>query len=187
MYGGIVKAGEKLHNIIKNYIFFVQLEVLESKKIETDIPSLNGGLSITEDIIRAAAAVNAANYNRNDDLELNLINRCIKLPGNYFEKIINELTDNSFKYSLKGSKVIITTAVRENYFTLSISDSGRGLAKSQIDKIGAYMQFNRKTYEQPGLGLGLAIVQKIVKLGGGSIEIISDNKTGTNIKIKFPV
>ncbi len=184
MLGGIVQAGQKLHNIIKNYIFYVQLEMLESKN-ESAKCLFVGGLSLTQKTITAVSQETAAKYDRIDDLELTLADHNIKIPNNYFEKLIYELADNSFKYSKKGSKVKIFTVLEDEIFKITVEDSGRGMTQAQIDKIGAYMQFERRTYEQQGLGLGLAIVKKIIKLSGGTLEIKSENQAGTCITVKI--
>ena len=71
-------------------------------------------------------------------------------------------------------------------FYLTVEDHGRGIAASDIHKIGAYMQFDRKLYEQQGSGLGLIISKKIVALYEGKLSIESIPEKGTIIRVTLP-
>jgi signal transduction histidine kinase len=66
-------------------------------------------------------------------------------------------------------------------------DSGRGMTEDQINRIDAFVQFDRKTYEQQGLGLGLRIVKKIVELAAGKFLITSIYQQETTIHISLPI
>jgi K+-sensing histidine kinase KdpD len=61
------------------------------------------------------------------------------------------------------------------------------MTPEQIESIGAFMQFDRKLYEQQGLGLGLKIVQSIVKAINGSFSIRSVPPDQTMILLQLPV
>ncbi|MDZ8034345.1 ATP-binding protein, partial [Nostoc sp. DedSLP04] len=77
--------------------------------------------------------------------------------------LIEELLDNSFKFSLPSSEIQIISKIEGSKFNLYVIDNGKGMKIEEISKIGAFVQFNRKLWEQQGSGLGLAIVQHIVK------------------------
>jgi two-component system sensor histidine kinase/response regulator len=100
--------------------------------------------------------------------------------------VVDELTQNAFKFSKAGSPVRVTLTEAFNAVTLSVSDQGRGFTPEQVTRIGAYMQFDRKLHEQQGLGLGLTIVKRLVELHGGTLSIVSDKDAGAVISAKFP-
>ncbi|HEY9910194.1 MAG TPA: ATP-binding protein, partial [Thermosynechococcaceae cyanobacterium] len=69
---------------------------------------------------------------------------------------------------------------------LSISDLGRGMTDEQIAKIGTFAQFERKYYEQQGVGLGLKIVKKVVETHLRKFQVSSIYRQGTTVHIKLP-
>ncbi len=72
-------------------------------------------------------------------------------------------------------------------FHLWISDRGMGMTNVQIAKSGEFMQFERQTYEQQGIGIGLKIAEKAVKLYGGRFLITSICKQKTKVHLTLPL
>jgi signal transduction histidine kinase len=87
--------------------------------------------------------------------------------------VAEEIIDNAFKFSQPNTPVKIIGCSSFNGFNLYIIDSGRGMNKEQIARVGAYVQFERKMYEQQGSGLGLSIAKKLVEIHGGEFLIES--------------
>jgi two-component system, sensor histidine kinase and response regulator len=101
-------------------------------------------------------------------------------------KITDKLIDNAFKYSQKGSKVIVSSQVTDKAWLFNILDGGRGMSDQQIADIGAFMQFERQFYEQQGMGLGLSLAKILVEFYGGNIDVQSQENMGTNLGISIP-
>ena len=55
-----------------------------------------------------------------------------------------------------------------------------------IAEVGAYMQFERKIYEQQGSGLGLTVAKRLTQLHRGELNIQSQIGVGTNVEVKLP-
>ena len=72
-------------------------------------------------------------------------------------------------------------------FTLTVSDAGRGMTAKEIEDIGAFMQFQRKLYEQQGAGLGLAVTRQLISLHGGTFAIDSEPHTRTTVTVTLPL
>ena len=69
---------------------------------------------------------------------------------------------------------------------LKVADQGRGMTSAQVANIGAYMQFERKLYEQQGTGLGLILARRLAEAYGGTLSIGSSPMHGTTISVMLP-
>jgi signal transduction histidine kinase len=125
-------------------------------------------------------------YDRLKDLELDLVDLEILIAADDLIKIVDELIDNAFKYSVKGSKVKLSSHMNDHVWIFNIQDHGRGISKQQISSIGAFIQFDRQFYEQQGMGLGLSIAQTLIEFYGGELKIDSQENVGTNLQISIP-
>jgi signal transduction histidine kinase len=101
-------------------------------------------------------------------------------------KIVEEFIDNGFKFSNPGSKVKIEVKIDSDDVAFVVHDSGRGMTSEQINGISAFVQFERKIYEQQGSGLGLTIAKKLAEAHKGSLSIDSDPGKGTSIMVRLP-
>ncbi|MGA7720712.1 MAG: hybrid sensor histidine kinase/response regulator [Ignavibacteriaceae bacterium] len=170
----------KLKKITKNFLAFVQLEMIENDKEK--IASLRNSYFINpKEIIISKANQLAKLYKREDDLILELTDCVIRMAESYLKKLISELIDNAFKFSSKGTAVIINILSNDTSVMLSIYDHGRGMSAEQITSIGAYTQFDREKHEQQGSGLGLIIAKKITEIHGGQFKI--ESVLNENLKV----
>ena len=180
----ILQSGLRLNRLIKNFIFYEKLEMLSSDKNKID--RKKRFTTITQAFINVLTHKVAERYNRQNDLSINIQEASVFLPDEYFSVMFEELLDNAFKFSEKGTKVSIESFEEKSSFVLKVKDQGRGMTKEQIAGVGAYLQFERDKYEQQGMGLGLIISMKIAEIYGGEFEINSDYKKSTEIVVRFP-
>ena len=181
---GIHSSAERLHRLIQNYLLYSKLLILRSQKttkMEVPIPCQS------HVIITDVSQKKADQCDRSDDLEMSIATTELLVTDEHLSKIVGELLDNAFKYSPKGSKVVLKSQVGDKQWLFTVQDYGRGMTEEQIASIGAYMQFERQFYEQQGMGLGLSIAQSLVELYGGKLDIYSDGKEGTKIAITLDV
>lgn len=175
----IHKSGERLHRVMENLLVYVELQgdrtlPLEQPQ-EADVTS----------IIRQAALVRAGYHDRIADLKLDLEEDGARIHPFHLRKVAEELIDNAFKFSSKGSEVSVRTVREEESFCLQVMDRGRGLSASELRRADAYVQFGRDRYEQQGLGFGLALADRITRLYNGQIRIESGNGKGTSVTATF--
>ncbi|TAE96044.1 MAG: hypothetical protein EAZ80_08805, partial [Runella slithyformis] len=79
----------------------------------------------------------AKSCDRLDDLELNPAEFDLAISSEDLIKITDELIDNAFKYSQKGSKVFVSSQINNQGWIFSIHDEGRGMTDQQIADIGS--------------------------------------------------
>lgn len=183
----IISSASRLLRITENFLIYVRIESFAAnsekrrqlKNYRTDEP-----MAMLEDI----AALIGQKHNREKELDFthNGSISAIQISTESFHKIIDEIIDNAFKFSDSGTKVKIEAKPKDNFLHIIISDSGRGMSKEQIEKIGAYIQFERTIYEQQGVGLGLVIAKRLIELHDGIFEINSEEGKGTTISFTLP-
>ncbi|MGY5355282.1 hybrid sensor histidine kinase/response regulator transcription factor [Wenyingzhuangia sp. IMCC45467] len=106
----------------------------------------------------------------------------------YLERAINNLMLNAYKYTDKKGKVIIKLNKIEDTIQLSISDTGIGIDKKNVDKIfNRFYQVNNDFNQTGGSGIGLAFTKEIITLLEGEIIVESKPNIGTTFKVLFPV
>jgi PAS domain S-box-containing protein len=97
-----------------------------------------------------------------------------------WEKIVLNLISNALKFTPSG-KIAVRLARNRDKATLTVADTGIGIPKEQLPKI--FERFHRvegtagRTHE--GTGIGLALVQELVRLHGGTITVESEAGAGT--------
>jgi two-component system sensor histidine kinase/response regulator len=176
----IYESSFRLFRLIQNYLIYAQLEL---KKTDNEVQTaLEKPYKICEKIVTEISA----KYDRSNDLELDLSGGIAYIEELEFSKVVEELTDNAFKFSKPGSKIIISCGQAIDKFHFTIEDFGRGIDAAEISRIGAFMQFNRKLHEQQGSGLGLVIARRIVDLFDGKMIIESTPGKGSKFILTFP-
>lgn len=182
----IYKNGRRLHRLIENFLIYAQIEILKMdyQKIETLRKSKTSDIG---KLIDTLARQKAYESDRSTDLNLELHTADVAISSDYFSKIFEELFDNALRYSKKGTLLQVHTVTNEAAFTMQIADQGRGMTPEQLHGIGAYMQFERKIYEQQGSGLGLTVAKRLVEIHGGSLAVQSEYGTGTTTIVTLPV
>jgi len=182
----IHESGKRLERLIENFLIYSQIELMVKdpqragalRKKKTQSP---------KKVVEVRAAHQAQEAGRQPDLELELTDKPVAISEEYLTKIVDELVHNAFKFSKPGAVVRVALHSPENMSVLTVSDHGRGLGADQIQKVGAYMQFDRKTHEQQGLGLGLTIAKRLTELHGGSLTIETAPEGGTSVTVKIPL
>ena len=183
----IYRSAERLNKLIQNYLLFARLAVISAdpEKIR-QLGELRTGNPVS--LIERIAEKTALDFSRTNDLVLRSVcdpELLISIEQEDLETMCEELLSNAFKFSQPGTPVEVATATADQLFTIRISDKGRGMTAEHIANIGAYMQFDRKFYEQQGAGLGLCIAKRLAALHGGEFLIESEIDQGTTIVVRL--
>nr|WP_315249626.1 ATP-binding protein [uncultured Duganella sp.] len=104
-----------------------------------------------------------------------------------WEKIVFNLLSNAFKFTLQGG-VTLTLREHQGMARLSVRDTGGGIPEHELPR--TFERFHRiegapgRTYE--GSGIGLALIQELVRLHGGQIAVHSVVGEGTRFDVDLP-
>ncbi len=111
------------------------------------------------------------------------------------QSILKRLLDNAIKFTgarfkrlPEQGRVVITAVWDENELRISITDQGMGIPPQALEHIfELFEQHNRDVMEQQGTGMGLVIVDGLVSLHNGRIEIDSVVDQGSTFTIILPI
>lgn len=183
----INNAGMRLYRLIENFLTYAHTEIILTDPEQREA-MLASRMLYPLSAIENYAVMKARQHEREADLKLDIEDvPAISILEDSLKKIIEELVDNACKFSQKGQPIVIRARVEGNWYIITVSDSGRGMTPEQIQSIGAYMQFERRIYEQQGMGLGLVICRRLAEFHGGKLEIRSQHGEGTTVEIRIPV
>ncbi|PZU95426.1 MAG: hypothetical protein DCE90_12840 [Pseudanabaena sp.] len=108
----------------------------------------------------------------------------------FFKQIISNLLSNAIKYSPEGGEIIFSVSLIDDYqplLLLEFQDYGIGIPITDQEKIFDHFYRAHNVGMISGTGLGMAIIKSSVEVLGGSIQLLSSEGKGTNIKVKIPV
>jgi len=123
-----------------------------------------------------------------------IVKKLSKIPLVWGDKertgqVITNLLSNGIKYSPDADKIIITSKINANYFSVCVQDFGIGIPDDKKDKV--FEQFYRvsgnKQHTFPGLGLGLYISSEIIKREGGRMWVNSIEGKGSTFYFTVPI
>lgn len=108
----------------------------------------------------------------------------LEVDSNKLSQAINNLINNSIKFSNKGSKISLSLDSLDNNFLIDIKDEGIGISKKDISRV--FEPFFKGRNEKPGMGLGLYLAKEIIIKHKGTINIFSKVNKGTTLRISLP-
>jgi signal transduction histidine kinase len=115
-------------------------------------------------------------------------NISIRNNREFIERILDNLVSNAIKFSPNNKTVTLSCDYNYQFLVLSVKDEGPGISKKeQKDLFKKFIKLSpRPTAGESSTGLGLAIVKLLVDKLEGEIEVLSKEKKGTEIRVKFP-
>ncbi|WP_445302508.1 hybrid sensor histidine kinase/response regulator [Microcoleus sp. MON2_D5] len=183
LLGWAYNSARRLETLTKKFLIYLGLELSASQQHKIE----SARTEFSASAIEAELKYQAQKVNRSNDLLFSLEEAEIALSERYLSTMLRELIDNALKFSAPETTIKVSSQVVGEMLHLSVQDSGQGMTEEQIAKIGAFMQFERKKYEQQGTGIGLKIVQKIVELAGGEFSITSIYQKETTVHLTLPI
>ena len=183
MVNRILANGKNLLNLVNDILDLSKLEAQRLtlvpapvnihslvKAVLSDLQSLANGKTLTLDHC------------------LTLENPVVINDEHRLRQVLTNLVSNAIKFSDRGYVRVIVQAASPNHITLTVEDTGMGIAPEQLPHIfEAFRQGDQSLRRRrPGTGLGLAIVHSLVTIMGGTIAVKSELGQGSVFTITLP-
>lgn len=104
---------------------------------------------------------------------------------NRLRQVFINVIDNAIKYSDPGGSVDISVVKGTDTLTITVADTGIGIAASDLPKVKA--KFYKADNTRRGSGIGLAVADEIISMHGGTLDIDSVLGKGTTVTITLPL
>ncbi|GAA0738922.1 HAMP domain-containing sensor histidine kinase [Clostridium oceanicum] len=170
-------------------MYNMTLNLLDMSKLESNIEVEYKNINISQIVNRVCEdmTIKSNKYNISIDKK---IEENIYILGSkeQIRRMIINIIDNSIKYSKVNTKIEVEMKLNNNECYITVEDEGVGIAKDKLDKIfKPFYRVNNNLREKESSGLGLSIVDNIVKSHRGKIKIESEENLGTKISVIIPV
>ena len=178
----IEKAGKHLLGLINDLLSFSMMETGQVK--------IDHGPMILEDLLKGALTmVGSLAQDKSIGIEADLgeVGRIYTDRTKLMQVLVN-LLDNAVKFTPQGGKIGVTCTDETGEILLTVWDNGIGIAAEKLEDI--FMEFRQVDEDLSrrygGVGLGLAIVRRILDKIGGRIWAESRPGVGSRFFIAFP-
>ena len=179
-----IKNSERLEKLVNQLL---QFEKASSRQVKLQVGKYRAEATI-ESIAKTFAPI-VQKKNINFLVTLPEVTTWLWFDMDKFEKILYNLLDNAFKYTPENGEVEIKAKVDADSYIIEIRDSGIGILENQKSIIFRkyYRASNVVNSEIPGSGVGLLIVNELVKLHSGTVTFSSREGEGTTFVLAIPL
>ena len=167
-------------------------DLLEVSRITTGrIQLQQERVAVAGVVENAIATVRSLIDERRHELTLSLPTQAIWLyvdPARLEQVVVNLLT-NAAKYSNKGGHIWLTVQQEGNEAVLRVRDTGVGIDPEILPHIFDLFTQAERTLDrsQGGLGIGLALVQRLLEMQGGTVAVSSIVGQGSEFLVRLPI
>lgn len=180
----ILKQAERLNRLVEDLLTISNVE-LDEIKLNFESVSLNTAIANVISLVESKAKTKKLTIHNNVRENLALI----KADKDKLAQIFVNVLDNAVKFTPDGGEIVITADESESYAVISVTDTGIGVPKDEIQRLGErfYRVDRSRSRDLGGTGLGLSIVKHLMVAHGGKMEIESQLGRGTKVSLFFPV
>jgi two-component system phosphate regulon sensor histidine kinase PhoR len=176
---------QRLNRLVDDLLILSNIELGETK-LQLETIDLNNAIENALVVVQ----------NRMDDkkimitkeLPLNLPN--LMADKDKLQQILVNVLDNAVKFTSEGGLIFIKASQEETEFiVVSITDTGIGIPKNEIPRLGErfYRVDKTRSRDVGGTGLGLSIVKHLIIAHRGKMNIQSSPGRGTTVSLYFPL
>src|SRR5262249_36957051 len=154
--------------------------------------NLNPEVIALDDLIsRACETAEPLIHERGHVFRTEIADRTLRVHGDALRltQAIGNVLSNAAKYTGRGGRITLSAQQRGAEVEIRVRDNGIGIAPDKLAHIfDLFTQFQPPGDHQVGLGIGLAIVRRLIEMHGGTVSASSDGTgQGSEFLIRLPV
>lgn len=180
----IEQSGIRLQKTIENIILYQS--IVKNESGEQTISNTTG-TPIEERVVNNWIRDIVSKYKRESDMFIKIESTRLMVQIEDLKKILKEIIDNAFKFSENGEVIKIIGEVSGKNYKIEVYNEGYGFKTNNLNKIGAFVQFDRSIYQQQGSGLGLFLAKKLAERNHGRFKVESTEGKYAKINIEFKI
>ena len=175
----IMRETDRLYGMVEELLDFSRIE---NKGLRLDMQLLDLIAEVSDVVImfEARAQSEGINICCEDSDDIIVVNG----DANRLKQVFVNIMDNAFKYSPQGGTVSVKIYTDNENAFVKISDCGKGIAEDELEKVK--IKFYKGRGSVRGSGIGLAVVDEILKAHGGDFIIESKPGAGTEVTVRLP-
>ena len=176
----IISESSRLNGIVEELLDFSRMQsgrmVLKNEKMD-----------ILAELDETVFAFKDRAMREGIDLVYNAPNLPAPMDGDpdRIKQVFVNILDNALKYTKQGGKIIVSTEIKDDKITIVISDTGCGISAEDLPHVKE--KFYKTNMTVHGSGIGLAVVDEIVRLHHGTFDIDSVLGQGTTVTLGFDI
>ena len=195
MFGplGSPKYGEYCEDIHHSgtYLLGVINDILDMSRIEAGRMVLDLEDLVLDDLVEESLRIVSAQAAAQRIEVVSEVGQDLRMRGDRraLKQIMLNLLSNAVKFTPAGGRITIRARATGGAITFSIADTGIGIPKDALKKLGKPFEQveNQFTKSHRGSGLGLAITSSLAALHAGAMRIRSREGKGTIVSLRLPV
>lgn len=174
----ITSEADRLKDMVEELLDFAKLQDHKMKIIKRKISIRNILRSVYNQMKPRTEGIDFTVSYEGEDIT-------IEADPNRIRQVLINLIMNSIKFAKENPRIAINLKSNENDVEICIEDNGIGISKENIKKVKE--KFYKEDINSSGSGIGLALVDEIVKAHNGNWVIESDKNEGTKITVSLPI
>jgi two-component system heavy metal sensor histidine kinase CusS len=178
---GVLAEADRLNRLIDRLLLLARIED-PRRALSLEPTDISGELDAIREFFDPSAA--AAQVAVRVDAPAGL---SAWLDRALLQRAMSNLVGNALAHTPAGGTVTLSAAAGPAEITLAVADTGTGISAEDLPRLfDRYHRSARAKADGRGVGLGLAIVQRVVELHGGVVAVESEPGRGTTIRLTFP-
>ncbi|MGI8952002.1 MAG: sensor histidine kinase [Chitinophagaceae bacterium] len=184
-FSGIIKEENKRMN--KHVETILQAALMDRQELKLKFKPLHAHQIIKE--VLEKFTLQFDQKKAKISLLLNAKNDCIFADEIHFPNLLNNLIDNSIKYSKENLRFTITTHSASKFLVMQLQDNGIGMSKETVKRIFEkfYRAHTGNLHNVKGFGLGMSYVKTVIDAHKGRIKVDSTLGKGSTFTIEIPL